>query len=132
MAVSICKAILQGELQRVWALVTDVSGYAAWRGDLDRVQVLNKDQFVEYTKDGYATTFTVTACEPYSRWEFDLKNQRIRGHWTGRFRAQGHATQVEFTEEAIPKNKLLSPFVKPYLKRQQARFLADLARALEQ
>ena len=27
---------------------------------------------VQYTKEGYPTTFTITVVEPYKRWEFDM------------------------------------------------------------
>lgn len=31
------------------------------------------------------TTFTVTVNEPYKRWEFDMENGNMKGHWTGVF-----------------------------------------------
>lgn len=36
-------------------------------------------------RDGYATTFTITAMESCKRWEFDIENSNIKGHWTGLF-----------------------------------------------
>ena len=69
--------------------------------------------------------------EPYRRWEFDLENSRIRGHWTGLFTAQGTRTQIEFTECVTAKNPLMKLVLKPYLKKQQAQFVQDLKRALE-
>ena len=50
-------------VERVWQTVTDLMN-TAWRGDLARVEILNETHFVEHTKSGYATNFTVTACEP--------------------------------------------------------------------
>ena len=60
-----------------------------------------------------------------------MENSRIRGHWTGLFTAQGTRTQIEFTECVTAKNPLMKPFLKPYLKKQQAQFVQDLKRALE-
>ena len=37
---------------------------------------------------------------------------------------------MRFTEEVTPRRWNLRPFVKGYLKRQQARYLADLELAL--
>ena len=53
-------------VERVWQVVTDLSN-TAWRSDLKRVEVLDEAHFVEHTKSGYATNFTVTACEPLHR-----------------------------------------------------------------
>ena len=130
MVVCKIKATLPGDLQRVWDLVTNVKDYS-WRSDLSRTEILNQRQFIEYTLDGFPTTFTVDVWEPYSRWEFHMESSRITGRWTGTFQEAGSATQVEFTEAVTVKSKLFAPFAKLYLKRQQARFLEDLTRALE-
>ena len=50
-------------VERVWQTVTDLMN-TAWRGDLARVEILNETHFVEHTKSGYATNFTVTAALP--------------------------------------------------------------------
>ena len=36
MATSNIKALISGELQKVWELVLDIENYAAWRSDLSR------------------------------------------------------------------------------------------------
>ncbi len=130
MAVSNCRAVLSADLNRVWETVTSPERYS-WRSDLGKTEALNSGQFVEYTKDGYATTFTVTAEEPCKRWEFDLENSRMRGHWVGIFTQKGTQTEIDFTEEITAKNVFLKPFVKLFLKKQQAQFIADLKQALE-
>lgn len=80
--------------------------------------------------NGYSTMFTVTAMVPYQRWEFDMENDNMKGHWTGVFTTDGANTKVSFTEEVSAKKLLMTPFVKRYLKRQQDRFVADLKKAL--
>lgn len=130
MATATVNEVFQSNVQKVWETVTDVEHYA-WRSDLDRTELLNEKQFVEYTKDGYATTFTITATEPCRRWEFDMENGNMKGHWMGVFTAKGQQTEVEFTEEVTAKKLIMKPFVKAYLKKQQAQFVADLRKALE-
>lgn len=73
MAVSNIKALITGELQKVWELVLDIENYGAWRSDLSKTEVISDKKFIEYTKEGYPTTFTVTLVEPYRRWEFSVK-----------------------------------------------------------
>ena len=78
MAISNIKAVIPGELLKVWELVLNIENYGVWRSDLSKTEVLNDNQFIEYTKDGYPTTFTVTSVEPYRRWEFDMENSNLR------------------------------------------------------
>ena len=130
MAVSTVRAEFQCDMERVWYIVTSLSKYA-WRSDLDRIEILGENKFVEYSKDGFATTFTVTANERCKRWEFDLDNANIFGHWTGVFTQNGSKTVIEFTENVTAKKFFMKPFVKSFLKKQQARYIEDLRKALE-
>ena len=64
MASSNIKALIPGELQKVWELGLDIENYGAWRSDLSKTEVISDKQFIEYTKDGYHTPFTVTVVDP--------------------------------------------------------------------
>ncbi len=129
MAVSNIKVTLERDIQKVWEIVTSLENYA-WRSDLDRIEILNDKQFVEYTKDGFATTFTITVSEPYKRWEFDMDNANMKGHWTGVFTDLNGKTEIDFTEDVTAKKLLMKPFVKGFLKKQQEQYVADLKKAL--
>ena len=130
MTISNIKAVILGGLQQVWELILDIENYAAWRSDLSKTEVISDTQFIEYTKDGYPTTFTVTLVDPYKRWEFDMENSNMKGHWIGVFTDKGNETEIDFTECVEARNWLMKPFVKSYLKKQQAQFVADIKRAL--
>ncbi len=129
MAVSNIKATFQSDVQRIWQIVTSLEKYT-WRSDLSKIEILNDKQFVEYTKEGYATTFTITVKEPYKRWEFDMENDNMKGHWTGIFIQNDEQTEIDFTEDVIAKKLFMKPFVKVYLKKQQAQYILDLKKAL--
>lgn len=129
MAVSNVRAVFQCDMHKVWDTVTSLENYG-WRSDISKIEVQSEQQFVEYTKDGYATTFTVTAMEPCRRWAFDMENENMKGHWTGIFTQNGENTVVDFTEDVSAKKFLMKPFVKAYLKKQQAGYIADLKKAL--
>ena len=126
METSNIKALIPSELRQVWGFVLDIENYAAWRSDLSKTEVISDKQFIEYTKDGYPTTFTVTLVEPYRRWEFDMENSNMKGHWTGIFTVKGDETEIDFTEQVEAKKLLMKPFVKSYLKKQQIQFVADI------
>ena len=123
--------IISNDIQKVWNIVLAVDKYNSWRSDLSKTEIINDKQFIEYTKNGYATTFTVTVAEPYKRWEFDMENSNMKGHWIGVFIDKGNETQIDFTENVIPKKWFMKPFVKTYLKKQQKQFVLDLKKALE-
>lgn len=129
MAIANIKAVLNCDLDKVWNLVSSLENYS-WRSDLAKIEVLAENKFVEYTKDGYATTFTIKVLEPMKRYEFDLDNGNMRGHWVGIFSFENQKTTVDFTEDITAKKWLLKPFVGLFLKRQQAIYMADLKKAL--
>lgn len=130
MAISTIKATFQSKVQDVWDIVTSLEKYQ-WRSDLSKIEIISEKQFIEYTKDGYATTFTITVFEPYKRWEFDMENDNMKGHWTGIFTQKGEETEVDFTEDVIAKKIIMKPFVKAYLKKQQSLYINDLSKELD-
>ena len=124
------KVSLPCDIQKVWEAVTSLEDYA-WRSDLGKIEIVNENQFIEYTKDGYATTFTITVKEPCNRYEFDMENGNMQGHWTGIFTKKGNSTELDFTEDVTAKKLLMKPFVKGYLKKQQQLYVSDLKKFLE-
>lgn len=129
MAISKIKVTFQCDIRRVWEVVTCLKNYS-WRSDLSKIEIINENQFIEYTKDGYQTTFTITKTEPYKCWEFDMENSNMKGHWTGIFTETGGNTEIDFTEEVTAKKVIMKPFVKLYLKKQQQLYISDLRKAL--
>lgn len=129
MAVSNVKVVFQCDVKKVWETVTSLDNYS-WRSDLSKIEILDDKKFVEYTKEGYTTTFTITATEQYKRWEFDLENDNIKGHWVGVFTQKDNETVIDFTEDITAKKFFMKPFVKSYLKKQQSQYISDLKKAL--
>ena len=130
MAISNIKAIFSSDVQKVWKVVTNLKNYA-WRSDLSKIEIIDENHFTEYTKEGYATTFTITAKEPYRRWEFDMENDNMKGHWTGIFSEKDGQTEIDFTEDVTAKKLMMKPFVKSFLKKQQELYVSDLKKALQ-
>ena len=123
-------ASFKSDIQKVWDVVTDNLHYS-WRSDVSKIEVSEDGQsFVEYTKDGIPTTFTITLKKPVERYEFDMKNQNMSGHWVGIFSRIGEGTQIEFTEEVNVKNPLMRLLAGSYLRKQQATYIKDLQKAL--
>ena len=117
-------------VERVWQTVNDLS-HTAWRSDLARVEVLDETHFVEYTKSGYATNFTVTAYEPLRRWAFTMENGNMSGSWEGIFETAEGGTRLACTETVNAKRWWMRPFVPGYLRHQQRLYLDDLRRELQ-
>ena len=131
MAKTNIKSIIQSDIDNVWETVLAVKNYNKWRSDVSKTEIINEKKFIEYTKDGYSTTFTVTFIKPLNRWEFDMENTNMKGHWVGIFTSKDDKTEIDFTEQVTAKKFFMNPFVKSYLKKQQAQFVMDLKRILE-
>lgn len=129
MAVSKVSVFFQSDVQKVWDIMTSLENYS-WRSDLNKIEVIGEHQFKEYTKDGYVTDFTVTVLENCRRWEFDMENDNMTGHWAGIFISKEEGTQLELTEEAEAKKFFMKPLLKPYLKKQQELYISNLRKAL--
>lgn len=117
-------------VEQVWRTVTDLTN-TAWRSDLKRVEVLDESHFIEHTKSGYATNFTVTACEPLRRWAFTMENGNMSGTWEGIFEPEASSTRLHCTETVNAKHWWMRPLVPSYLKRQQKLYLEDLRKELQ-
>jgi len=132
MATANMKAEFKSEISKIWNVVTSCTEYA-WRSDLSKIEVVEDGKkFIEYTKDGYPTEFTITVYESYKRYEFDMNNDNMQGHWIGIFTESDGVVTIDFTEEVYAKKAIMKPFVGMYLKKQQASYLADLKKVLEE
>ena len=138
MITSTIQAQLACPVGRVWEVLTDLN-HQDWRSDIERVEVTGETTFVEYTKGGVATFFTVTRHEPpghwanwdeKAHWAFDMENENMKGHWSGELMPSDGGCMVTFTEKVEARKLWMLPFVKLYLKRQEKQHLTDLKKAL--
>lgn len=130
MTASNIKAKVHSDIHRVWKILLAFENYSKWQSDISKTEVLNQNQFIEYSKKGYKTVFTVTASEPYKRLELDMNNSNMKGHWVGIFTSKGDGTEIDFTEYVTAEKLFIKPFVKSFLRKQQAQFVSDLKNAL--
>lgn len=124
------KAIFPYDLRIVWQVVTSLPNYS-WRNDIQKIEGISDTQFVEITKSGYRTIFTVTRQGPFCLWEFDVENDNMKGHWVGVFSGNEKNATIDLTEHIEPKKWFMIPFVKIYLKYRQARYVRDLRNVLK-
>lgn len=115
----------------VFSIVSSLTDYA-WRSDLNRIEIMESaNVFKEYTKDGFCTTFTITMFKQNERYEFDIENKNMSGHWIGTFASNGQQTIFTCTEMIDVKKIIMKPLIKSYLKKQQTTYLNDLIKALD-
>ena len=125
-------ANFKSDILKVWDIVADNLNYS-WRSDISKIEVSNDGRsFIEYANNGFPTTFTITLKKPCERYEFDIENKNMAGHWTGIFSRIDDGTQIIFTEEITVKNPIMNLFVGAYLKKQQAMYIHDLRKALKE
>lgn len=125
------KASFNCNKETIWNIVTNNKEYA-WRSNLAKIEVIEDNHFIEQDKNGFQTQFTITKKEPFDRYEFDIKNANLTGHWIGAFLEIEGKTQIDFTEQVEVKGILMKLLAKPYLKAQQAKYIQDLAKAIEE
>ena len=130
MTTSTVTAGFASDIERVWEFVTD-NANTAWRSDLERVKCAPDGlSFTEYAKGGFPTACRITEKKRCERYAFTMENRNLAGRWLGEFFVDGAGCRIRFTEELEVKNPLMRLFVRSYLKKQQARYVADLKRAL--
>ena len=126
-------ATFSSDVKTVWGIVTDNANYS-WRSDIERIEAGEEENtFSEYAGRNFKTNFTITKKIPYERYEFDLSNRNLYGHWTGLFFSTPEGgTRVEFTEEVkidSPVIRFLS-WVLRSIRKQQEAYVEDLRMAL--
>lgn len=129
---SVIKAKFRSDIKKVWEVVTDNSNYA-WRSDLSKIEI-GKDNlsFIEYTSKGFKTNFIITEKKPFERYEFNMSNKNMKGHWIGKFNKIDDGTEIEFIEEVSVNNPIMNLFAGIYLKKQQELYINDLKKALSE
>lgn len=120
---------LNSNIETVWNVVTSLDDYA-WRKDIQKIEIIEPGKFAEHTKDGYTTTFTITVFEPLERYEFDIENENMHGHWVGIFKRTNTGTTITFTEDVTAKKVMMKPMVGMYLKSQQKNYIKYLKEKL--
>lgn len=73
MTTSSIKIMIPCEIHKAWETITAVEAYHTWRSDVSKTELISEKQFITYTQSNYATTFTVTAMEPYQRLNLNWK-----------------------------------------------------------
>lgn len=130
MAIAVQEMMIKKPIQKVWKTVTDLKHYA-WRSDIKEIEIVNDTTFVEVSKENIATRFTITAFEKYKRYEFDIENSNMKGHWIGLFEETREGVKFTCEEHVEAKKVIMKPFIKKYLSLQQNQYQIDLCNELE-
>ena len=99
----------KANIKKVWEVVIN-NNKCEWRSDLSKIDVLaDENSFTEYTKDNFPTKFSITLKKPYERYEFDMTNKNMNGHWIGVFKSvNNNGTQIEFIEKVSVNNPIMN------------------------
>ena len=115
---------------KLWNIITDNANFA-WRSDLSKIEIIDNTHFVEYTKKNFPTYFTIISKEKLKVYKFELKNENLKGKWTGIFKEIPNGNiELDFTEEIEVNSFIMKMLAKFYLKSQQKRYMRDLEREL--
>jgi len=131
MITSNIKKELNCSIEKLWDIITDNTQYA-WRSDLSKIEITDDKHFIEYAKNNYPTYFTITSKKYLKEYKFNIENTNMRGKWIGIFKKlENGNVLLDFTEEIEPHHFIMKLLAKPYLKRQQKRYIKDLENELK-
>lgn len=117
--------------EKLWNTITDNTNFA-WRSDLSKIEIIDDINFSEYDKNNFETQFTITKKEKLKIYKFDIKNKNLKGKWTGLFKElENGSIEVTFIEEIEVNSFIMKLLAKPYLKKQQKRYIEDLEQELK-
>jgi len=118
-------------IEKIWNIITDNTKYS-WRSDLSKIEMVDDNHFIEYSKNNYPTYFTITKKENLQEYRFDMENTNIKGKWIGIFKSLENGNiLLDFTEEIEANNLIIKLLAKYYLKSQQKRYMRDLEKELK-
>ncbi|MBX3154410.1 MAG: SRPBCC family protein [Deltaproteobacteria bacterium] len=128
--VSARAATLAAPPEQVWAALADVAGYARWRRDLKRVEVISTTAFREHGAHGAIAFEVVEARAP------ELRITRIAddklpfgGRWIYELVREGGGTRVAITEDGTISNPVFRTMSRTVFSTASTleKFLTDLA-----
>lgn len=123
------KTTLPYDVQRVWDVVTSLDEWQ-WRSDLESIEKIGDNVFIEHSIEGVATVFTIDEVQVHKRYSFQLSNKNIKGKWYGLFQPCAQGCEICFVEELEALNGLAKLMLPMYVKKQQKTYLSDLKKAL--
>jgi Polyketide cyclase / dehydrase and lipid transport len=123
-------ADVSAPVERIWATLTDIGAFPAWRPDVKRVEQLADQTWREHGKHG-AITYRVTAAEAPSRLVVRIvdKSLPFGGEWEYQV-APGRVTIIERGEIYNLFFRIMARFVFGYTKTIEA-YLWALKRRVE-
>lgn len=134
--VATVEARLDASPEEVWAALTDVDAYPAWRRGVERVERLAAgDELPAWREVGSSTMrLGVEARDPGRRWVVRILDEDLPfgGTWTYRLEPEGGGTRITLTEEGSVHNPIFR-FVSRFLMGHDATMRAwvdDLRRHL--
>lgn len=124
------KKELNCSIEKIWEIVTDNTQYA-WRSDVSKIEIVDDQHFIEYSKNNFPTYFTITKKEEGKEYSFAIKNANIKGKWVGKFTIlESEKVLIDFIEEIEVNGLIMKLFAKSYIRKQQKRYIKDLEKIL--
>lgn len=118
------------DIEKIWEFVTD-NKKNHWRSDLLKIEIIDDLHFIEYSKKNFPTYFTITTKKKCKEYQIEFENTNLKGKWIGIFKEKANGKiELNFTENIETNNILIKILAKPYLKKQQKRYLKDLEKII--
>ena len=120
--------------EQVYALISDVERFPAWRSDVTRVEVESREPELRFREhdDGESILYVVDSAVPGERFETRIADESLPfgGSWTITLRPAGAGTELHIVEEGAVYNPVFR-FVSRFVIGHDAmleRYLSDVQR----
>ena len=118
------------EAEKVWEVLENLSD-CSWRRNIREIEVISDTQFVEISKEGYRTSYTIVEKEECKSVSLEFENENMHGSTTMILCEENGVTTAEFWLEVLTSKSFMKPFVKAAMRISHAEYLEDLQKALE-
>lgn len=121
-------AIFKTDIEKVWEIVTNNEDWS-WRSDISKLEVIDKDTFVEYYPNGNSTEFVISKKDKCKTYEFKMSNKMFNGMWVGNFyQTKSGGTKIVFIEYINIPNPVINAlsYLFMNLKGMQRKYIKDL------
>lgn len=105
-------------------------GDCSWRSDLQRVEQVDVNKFIEYNRKEKATKIRVTDNRKNIQFDYDVQNSNYQGHWSGQFAPLDDGGCRMFLTFDFEINSMLGNFFR--VDKFEERYIEDLKKELNE
>lgn len=119
--------VLDDKVANVFKKITDIKN-VNWRSDLNVIKGIDDNNFIEYSKKGYPTFYTVLKSTRNKSYELEFTNNKVEGYIKYFLKKEEDKTNIIVTLDITFVNAKFKMIAKHKLKKEWNKFISDLSK----